>query len=114
MLLIIGGKNYRKEVGLGYKKDVVSVTAGNVSEFIEQLSGLIAIWYGAYLVINSKLTVGQLLLLEFYQDMSLAQSLGFRQFGKNIQEALLLLQAFRYFKKKFRVLRRSSSRDRII
>jgi len=53
-------KNYRKEVGLGYKKDIVSVTAGNAAEFIEQLSGLIAIWFGAYLVINSKLTVGQL------------------------------------------------------
>ena len=46
-VIAIWRMNYRKEVSLGYKKDIVSVTAGNAAEFIEQLSGLIAIWFGA-------------------------------------------------------------------
>ena len=82
-------KNYRKEVGLGYKKDVVSVTAGNVSEFIEQLSGLIAIWYGAYLVINAKLTVGQLFAFRILSGYVTGPIVRLSSVWQNIQEALL-------------------------
>ena len=82
-------KNYRKEVGLGYKKDIVSVTAGNMAEFIEQLSGLIAIWYGAYLVINSKLTVGQLFAFRILSGYVTGPIVRLSSVWQNIQEALL-------------------------
>ena len=82
-------KNYRKEVGLGYKKDIVSVTAGNAAEFIEQLSGLIAIWFGAYLVINSKLTVGQLFAFRILSGYVTGPIVRLSSVWQNIQEALL-------------------------
>ncbi|MDC3089358.1 peptidase domain-containing ABC transporter, partial [Prochlorococcus sp. AH-716-N03] len=82
-------KNYRKEVSLGYKKDIVSVTAGNAAEFIEQLSGLIAIWFGAYLVINSKLTVGQLFAFRILSGYVTGPIVRLSSVWQNIQEALL-------------------------
>ena len=82
-------KNYRKEVSLGYKKDIVSVTAGNAAEFIEQLSGLIAIWYGAYLVINAKLTVGQLFAFRILSGYVTGPIVRLSSVWQNIQEALL-------------------------
>ncbi len=40
---------------------MIAVSAGTVSSFLNQLTGLLTLWVGAYLVIKGQLTIGQLI-----------------------------------------------------
>ena len=46
---------------LDLENTVTSTTAGSANQFLSQASGLIIIWYGAILVLDGKLTLGQLI-----------------------------------------------------
>ena len=40
---------------------MIGVSAGTIGGFLSQLTGLLTLWVGAYLVIQGDLTVGQLI-----------------------------------------------------
>ena len=40
---------------------LIGITTGTAGQFLSQLSGLITLWVGAYLVIKGELTIGQLI-----------------------------------------------------
>ena len=44
-----------------FKTLMIGVSAGTVGSFLSQLTGLLTLWVGAYLVIQGQLTIGQLI-----------------------------------------------------
>ena len=40
---------------------LIGISTGTTGQFLSQLSGLITLWVGAYLVIKGDLTIGQLI-----------------------------------------------------
>ena len=52
---------YGTRINAGFRNTVTSTAAGSANQFLGQLSGLIIIWYGAMLVLQGKLTLGQLI-----------------------------------------------------
>ncbi len=55
------GKLYSRQIKSGFKNVITSTTASSISNFLQQLSGLIVIWIGAGMVLNGQLTLGQLI-----------------------------------------------------
>ncbi len=51
-------RRYARYVSDGFKTVVTSTTAGSTSQFLSQLSNLLLLWVGAYLVLDNKLTLG--------------------------------------------------------
>ena len=52
---------YGKQINAGFKNIITSTTASSVSNFLQQISGLIVIWVGSTLVLKGQLTIGQLI-----------------------------------------------------
>ena len=44
-----------------FKSLLIGISTGTTGQFLSQLSGLITLWVGAYLVIKGELTIGQLI-----------------------------------------------------
>ena len=40
---------------------LISISTGTAGQFLSQLTGLLTLWVGAFLVINGDLTIGQLI-----------------------------------------------------
>ena len=54
-------KRYSSFMSENFKTLMIGVSAGTVGGFLSQLTGLLTLWVGAYLVIQGDLTVGQLI-----------------------------------------------------
>jgi ATP-binding cassette, subfamily B, bacterial HlyB/CyaB len=52
---------YSKYVAEGFRTTVLGTAAGETGNFLNQLSSLLIIWVGAYLVLKQELTLGQLI-----------------------------------------------------
>lgn len=54
-------ERYSGQIAEGFKSVVLGTTAGEVGGFLNQLSSLLIIWVGVYLVVNGDLSLGQLI-----------------------------------------------------
>ena len=54
-------KRYSGYMSETFKTLMIGVSAGTVGSFLSQLTGLLTLWVGAYLVIQGDLTIGQLI-----------------------------------------------------
>ena len=54
-------KRYSSFMSENFKTLMIGVSAGTIGGFLSQLTGLLTLWVGAYLVIQGDLTVGQLI-----------------------------------------------------
>ena len=54
-------KRYSSFMSENFKTLLIGVSAGTIGGFLSQLTGLLTLWVGAYLVIQGDLTVGQLI-----------------------------------------------------
>ena len=52
---------YRKFVSEGFKSSALGSTAGEIGNFLNQLSGLLVLWVGMWLVLQGEFTLGQLI-----------------------------------------------------
>lgn len=52
---------YRQFVGEGFKSVALGTTAGEIGNFLNQVSGLLVLWVGMWLVLKSEFTLGQLI-----------------------------------------------------
>jgi len=80
---------YSGEVRIGFKKSVLAVTGSNVSEFIEQMCSLFAIWLGAYLVLGGEMTIGELFAFRILSGYVTGPIVRLTSIWQNIQEAML-------------------------
>jgi len=54
-------KRYSSFMSESFRSLMIGVSAGTVGSFLNQLTGLITLWVGAFLVIKGELTIGQLI-----------------------------------------------------
>ena len=54
-------RNYSSFMSESFRTLLISISTGTAGQFLSQLTGLLTLWVGAYLVIKGDLTIGQLI-----------------------------------------------------
>ena len=54
-------RSYSSYMSESFRSLLIGISTGTTGQFLSQLSGLITLWVGAYLVIKGELTIGQLI-----------------------------------------------------
>ena len=85
-------QRYGRYVSAGFKTVLTSTTAGSASNFLNQLSGLLVIWVGAYLVLNQELSLGQLIAFRIIAGYVTSPLLRLAQLWQNFQEVGLSIE----------------------
>lgn len=83
---------YARYVSAGFKTVLTSTTAGSASNFLNQLSGLLVLWAGAYFVLQGELTLGQLIAFRIIASYVTSPLLRLAQLWQNFQEVGLSLE----------------------
>jgi ATP-binding cassette subfamily B protein len=83
---------YGRYVSAGFKTVLTSTTAGSASNFLNQLSGLLVLWVGAYLVLQNELTLGELIAFRIIAGYVTSPLLRLAQLWQNFQEVGLSLE----------------------
>lgn len=85
-------RRYARYMSDGFKTVVTSTTAGSMSQFLNQFSSLLLLWVGAYLVLDGKLTLGQLIAFRIIAGYTTSPLLRLIQLWQNFQETALSLE----------------------
>ncbi len=85
-------ERYARYVSAGFKNVQTSTAAGSTSGFLNKLSGLLVLWAGAYLVLDGKLTLGQLIAFRIIAGYVTSPLLRLTQLWQNFQETALSLE----------------------
>jgi ATP-binding cassette, subfamily B, bacterial HlyB/CyaB len=83
---------YARYVSAGFKTALTSTTAGSISGFLNKLSGLLLLWVGTYLVLDKKLTLGELIAFRIIAGYTTQPLLRLVQLWQNFQETALSLE----------------------
>ena len=83
---------YARYVSAGFKTVLTSTTAGSASNFLNKLSALLVLWFGAYLVLQGELTLGQLIAFRIISGYVTGPLLRLAQIWQNFQETALSLE----------------------
>jgi len=85
---------YSRYVAAGFRTVVTSATAGSISHFLEQLSGLVVLWVGARMVLGSEgqFTLGQLIAFRIIAGYVISPLLRLIQLWQNFQETAISLE----------------------
>jgi HlyB family type I secretion system ABC transporter len=85
-------ERYARYVSAGFKTVQTSTAAGSTSNFLSQLSSLLVLWVGAYLVLKGELTLGQLIAFRIIAGYVTSPLLRLTQLWQNFQETALSLE----------------------
>lgn len=85
-------ERYARYVSAGFKTVITSTTASSASQFLNQLSALLVLWVGAYLVLQQELTLGQLIAFRIISGYVTSPLLRLAQVWQNFQETALSLE----------------------
>jgi ATP-binding cassette subfamily B protein len=85
-------QRYARYVSSGFKTVLTSTTAGSASNFLNQLSGLLVLWVGAYLVLKGQMSLGQLIAFRIISGYVTSPLLRLAQLWQNFQEVGLSLE----------------------
>lgn len=83
---------YDNQIVAGFKNTITSTAAGSINQFLGQLSGLIILWFGASLVLEGKLTLGQLIAFRILSGYVTTPILRLSSLWQNFQETALSLE----------------------
>ena len=83
---------YSRYVSDGFKTVLTSTTASSASNFLNKLSGLLVLWFGAYLVLEGELTLGELIAFRIISGYVTQPLLRLTQLWQNFQETALSLE----------------------
>jgi len=86
------GQLYGKQMKAGFKNTLTKSISGSASNFLSQLSGLLVIWAGAILVLQGKLTIGQLIAFRILSGYVTGPILRLTTMSQNFQETALSLE----------------------
>jgi len=86
------GQLYGKQMKAGFKNILTKSISGSASNFLSQLSGLLVIWSGAFLVLQGKLTIGQLIAFRILSGYVTGPILRLTTMSQNFQETALSLE----------------------
>jgi ATP-binding cassette, subfamily B, bacterial HlyB/CyaB len=85
-------ERYARYVSAGFNAVVTSTTAGAMSGFLNKLSSLLLLWVGAFLVLDQKLTLGELIAFRIIAGYTTSPLLRLIQLWQNFQETALSLE----------------------
>jgi ATP-binding cassette subfamily B protein len=85
-------EHYARYVSAGFKSVITSTTAGSISNFLNKLSSLFLLWVGAYLVLQGKLSLGELIAFRIIAGYTTSPLLRLIQLWQNFQETALSLE----------------------
>lgn len=85
-------EKYARYVSDGFKTVLTSTTAGSASGFLNKMSGLLVLWFGAVLVLDGKLTLGGLIAFRIISGYVTQPLLRLTQLWQNFQETALSLE----------------------
>ena len=85
-------ERYGRYVSEGFKTVVTSTWASSASNFLNKLSALLVLWVGAYLVLDQKLTLGQLIAFRIISGYVTSPLLRLAQIWQNFQSTGLSLE----------------------
>jgi ATP-binding cassette subfamily B protein len=80
---------FARFVRTGFKASTTSNISNNIADFLTHLSSLIILWFGAKLVIEQKLTIGQLIAFQMLSSRMTGPLLRLIQLWQNLQQVLL-------------------------
>jgi HlyB family type I secretion system ABC transporter len=85
-------QRYARYVSAGFKTATTSTNAGAISGFLNKFSSLLLLWVGAYLVLDGKLTLGQLIAFRIIAGYTTQPLLRLVQLWQSFQETALSLE----------------------
>ncbi|HEY9606113.1 MAG TPA: peptidase domain-containing ABC transporter [Allocoleopsis sp.] len=85
-------EHYARYVSDGFKTVLTSTAASSASNFLNKLSALLVLWVGAYLVLDQKLTLGQLIAFRIISGYVTGPLLRLAQIWQNFQQTALSLE----------------------
>ncbi len=85
-------ERYARYVSAGFNTVITSTLASSASNFLNKLSGLLVLWVGAYLVLQQKLSLGQLIAFRIIASYVTSPILRLTQLWQNFQETALSLE----------------------
>ncbi|MBE9222179.1 peptidase domain-containing ABC transporter [Cyanobacterium stanieri LEGE 03274] len=85
-------ERYARYVGTGFRTVITQTLAGSASNFLNQLSQLLVLWVGAYLVLQGELTLGQLIAFRIIAGYVTSPILRLAQLWQNFQQTALSLE----------------------
>ena len=85
-------ERYTQYVMAGFQTVITFTTANSATTFLNQLSSLLVLWVGAYLVLDGKLTLGQLIAFRIISGYVTSPLLRLTQLWQNFQETALSLE----------------------
>jgi ATP-binding cassette subfamily B protein len=83
---------YSRYVTASFQNVLTSTAAGSMSSFLSKLSALLVLWVGAYLVLEQKLTLGELIAFRIISGYVTTPLLRLAQVWQNFQETGLSLE----------------------
>ncbi|NMG09950.1 peptidase domain-containing ABC transporter [Brasilonema sp. UFV-L1] len=83
---------YSNYVTAGFQTVVTSTAASVTSNFLNQVSSLLVLWVGAFLVLQGQLTLGQLIAFRIISGYVTAPLLRLTQLWQNFQQTALSLE----------------------
>lgn len=83
---------YGQYISASFENVLTSNTASSLSNFLNKLSSLLLLWVGAYLVLQQKLTLGQLIAFRIIAGYVTSPLLRLIQLWQNFQETALSLE----------------------
>ncbi|MDJ0636827.1 MAG: ABC transporter transmembrane domain-containing protein, partial [Xenococcaceae cyanobacterium MO_188.B29] len=85
-------QQYGRYISAGFKAVKLSTIAGSLSDFLNKVSSLLVLWVGAYLVLNNKLTLGELIAFRIISGYVTGPLLRLSQLWQNFQETALSIE----------------------
>jgi ATP-binding cassette, subfamily B, bacterial HlyB/CyaB len=85
-------ERYASYISAGFQSASAQTMAGSMSGFLNKLSGLLVLWVGALLVMDGKLSLGQLIAFRMIASYATSPLLRLVQIWQNFQETSLSLQ----------------------
>jgi ATP-binding cassette subfamily B protein len=85
-------ERYARYITAGFKTVITSTLASSASSFLNKLSGALIIGVGAYLVIDQKLSMGQLIAFRIISGYVTSPVMRLAQLWQNFQETALSLE----------------------
>jgi ATP-binding cassette subfamily B protein len=80
---------FARFIRTGFKASTTSNISSNIGDFLTNLSSLLILWFGAKLVIEQKLTIGQLVAFQMLSGRVTGPLLRLVQLWQNLQQVLL-------------------------
>lgn len=85
-------ERYTRYVNAGFRTVLTHTAAGSTSQFLNQVSSLLVLWVGAYLVLQGDLSLGQLIAFRIIAGYVTSPLLRLTQLWQNFQETALSLE----------------------